>query len=465
MKISIRQSVRLLIRTSIIDLLNRFLSLTGISKAVLASLLVKSWQMLAGALTLILVAHFFTSEEQGYFYTFNSVIGLQIIFEMGLSFVILQFSGHYFASLSWLKLGAIKGDSSNVKKFLLLLNHAVFWYALAAIIMALLLLTAGLYFFSHQKSNLSEISWQLPWIFLVIFTAFNLLCTPSLAAIEGSGQVVNVNRLRLAQGVVSSFLSWILLVLGARLWIAVIPVLVASTTSSYWLLRFFPILIKSVVKVDRAEGKDIFSWKHEVWPMQWRIAISWISGYFIFQLFTPVLFYYHGAVEAGKMGMSIAIATILTSVGFVWMQANSPSLTKLVSNSNWKEFDRTFFQLFMQSSAFVFISIVTIVTCLSLFKGVSILERVLPLLEMIMLLIAFSISHIVGALAYYLRLHKREPFMVLSVIGAIILTASILYFGRIYGARGMVISLLSINVLYGLPTALWLWNKLRREWH
>lgn len=448
-----------------LNVVNRIFIRMGVSKPVLASLLVKSWQMLAGALTLALVALYFSSEEQGYFYTFNSVIGLQIIFEMGLSFVILQFSGHYFANLSWLELGAIKGDSINVKKFHLLLNHALFWYALAAIIMALLLLTAGFYFFSHQKSHLSLISWQWPWIFLVIFTALNLLCTPSLAAIEGGGQVVNVNRLRLAQGVVSSLLSWILLMSGAGLWIAVIPVLVASTTSSYWLMRYFPILMKSVIKADRIEDKNIFSWKNEVWPMQWRIAVSWISGYFIFQLFTPVLFFYHGPAEAGKMGMSIAIATILTSVGFVWLQANSPILTKLVATKNWKEFDSAFFEIFIQSSVFVLIGGVTIVTCLSLFHGIPILERVLPLNEMIMLLIAFAFSHIVGGLAYYLRLHKREPFMVLSVIGALILTVSILYFGRLYGARGMVVSLLSVNVLYGLPTALWLWTKLRREWH
>lgn len=32
------------------------------------------------------------------------------------------------------------------------------------------------------------------------------------------------------------------------------------------------------------------SWKTEIWPLQWRIALSWLSGYFIFQLFTPILF-------------------------------------------------------------------------------------------------------------------------------------------------------------------------------
>ena len=448
-----------------LNVVNSLLIRFGISNAVLASLLYKSWQMLAGALTLLLVARYFSSEEQGYFYTFNSVIGLQIIFEMGLSFVILQFSGHYFSNLSWLESGDIKGDPNDANKFYLLLRHAFLWYAVAAIIMALLLLTIGFYFFNHKESHLIFISWQLPWAFLVIFTSFNLITIPSLAAIEGGGKVVNVNRLRLVQGIVGSLLSWILLIFGAGLWISIVPALISSITSIFWLFKYFPRLMKSAIYANRINDKSIFSWKHEVWPMQWRIAISWISGYFIFQLFTPVLFFYHGPKEAGRMGMSIAIATILTSVGFVWLQANSPILTKLVATKSWKEFDRKFFEIFIQSSVFVLIGGVTIISCLSLFHGIPILERVLPINEMIMLLVAFSLSHIVGGLAYYLRLHKREPFMLLSVIGALILTVSILYFGRLYGARGMVFALLSVNVLYGLPTALWLWTKLRREWH
>ena len=40
------------------------------------------------------------------------------------------------------------------------------------------------------------------------------------------------------------------------------------------------------------------SWKHEIWPFQWRIAVSWMSGYFIFDLINPVAFYFCGPVDA-----------------------------------------------------------------------------------------------------------------------------------------------------------------------
>ena len=437
----------------------------GLNKAVLTSLLAKSWQMLAGALTLFFVAHYFSSAEQGYFYTFNSVLGLQVIFEMGLSFVILQFSGHFFAHLRWGASGRVDGDPVELLKFQLLLRDALLWYTVAACIMAAILIPAGIYFFNQQSTHSLAVNWQMPWICLVVFTAFNLLTVPSLAAIEGGGQVARVNRLKLMQGIVSSTLSWALLIYGVGLWIAVIPMLIAFLSSSYWLGRYFPKLISGAIVSGPYQAQSSFSWKHDVWPMQWRIAISWISGFFIFQLFTPVLFYYHGPLIAGKMGMSISIATVLTSVGFVWLQANSPKLTRLAALKEWKEFDRSFFSIFLQSFVFVLLGGLAIIAVLSRLDGFTFLERVLPLNDMMLLLLAFVISHIIGSLAYYLRLHKREPMMLLSLIGAMILSTGILYFGRSYGAHGMALVLLSVNLFYGLPTTLWLWARLRKAWH
>ena len=85
--------------------------------------------------------------------------------------------------------------------------------------------------------------------------------------------------------------------------------------------------------------------------------------------------------------------------------------------------------------------------------------------DMVYLLTAFALTHVIGALAHYLRVHKREPFMFLSVFGAIQVALAMWYFGRHYGGTGMVASLLVINLVYGLPSALWLWLRLRKTWH
>jgi hypothetical protein len=199
--------------------------------------------------------------------------------------------------------------------------------------------------------------------------------------------------------------------------------------------------------------------------MQWRIAVSWISGYLIFQLFTPILFYYHGPAMAGKMGMSLVIANMLNSVALVWLQANTPVMAQSVARGDWQMLDRVFTQVFWQSVAVSLAGSFLVLAGLKIFSAYPLVQRMLPLSDMVYLLMAFSLSHVIGALAHYLRMHKREPFMFLSVFGAIQVALAMWYFGRLYGSTGMVMSLLLINLVYGLPSALWLWQRLRKAWH
>ena len=59
---------------------------------------------------------------------------------------------------------------------------------------------------------------------------------------------------------------------------------------------------------------------------QWRIAVSWMCGYFIFQLFVPVLFAYRGPLEAGQMGISLSISNVLASVAISWVNTKAARL-------------------------------------------------------------------------------------------------------------------------------------------
>jgi phage-related holin len=55
--------------------------------------------------------------------------------------------------------------------------------------------------------------------------------------------------------------------------------------------------------------------------------------------------------------------------------------------------------------------------------------------------------------------------MFLSVFGAVLVALAMWYFGRFHGSTGMAVSLMVINLVYGLPSALWLWLRLRKTWH
>src|SRR5712664_1842901 len=74
--------------------LSRMTTRLGLTPAVVNSVLTRGWSVLAGPVSLIFVARFLSREEQGFYYTFWSVLGLQIVFELGFSFVISQFASH-----------------------------------------------------------------------------------------------------------------------------------------------------------------------------------------------------------------------------------------------------------------------------------------------------------------------------------------------------------------------------------
>ena len=450
---------------SVRSTIKQIASYAGLNRAIGFSLLAKSWQIIAGPITMLLVAHYFNLTQQGFYYTFSSVLALQVVFELGLAFVITQFASHEFTTLSWGHAGRVYGERAAVDRFHAILRRSIIWYGGVASLMALFVLPAGLYFFSSHDSAGLNVSWQNPWVALVLAASLYLPIIPVLAAIEGSGQVAQVNRLRLIQGIFSSVLTWAAIAGGAGLYAAAVTFIVNVAFGSGWIARTYPILISAIRhRKDEADPSQ-FSWKREIWPMQWRIAVSWISGYFIFQLFTPILFYYHGPAMAGQMGMSLAIANMLNGVALVWLQANTPIMAQSVARGDWQTLDRVFTRIFWQSVTVSLAGSVVVVAGIWIFSSHPLVHRLLPMADMVYLLTAFALTHVIGALAHYLRVHKREPFMFLSVFGAIQVALAMWYFGRHYGSTGMVASLLVINLVYGLPSALWLWLRLRKTWH
>ena len=80
----------------------------------------------------------------------------------------------------------------------------------------------------------------------------------------------------------------------------------------------------------------------EIFPYQWKIALSWISGYFIFQLFNPVLFATEGAVVAGQMGMTLSVLNAVQAFSMSWMNTKVPRLSGLIEMKQYTELDAIF---------------------------------------------------------------------------------------------------------------------------
>lgn len=84
-----------------INIIVKALQFVGVNRAIGYGVLTRMWSALAGPLTILLIATRFSKVEQGFYYTFSSILALQVFFELGLLTVLAQFAAHEFAFLSW----------------------------------------------------------------------------------------------------------------------------------------------------------------------------------------------------------------------------------------------------------------------------------------------------------------------------------------------------------------------------
>jgi hypothetical protein len=410
----------------------------------------------------MLIARFLSPAEQGYYYTFGSLVAMQMVFELGFSFVILQMASHERAQLSISNEYEIAGDPIAHARLASVIQKSVRWYSVAAVLLALTLLPAGVYFFHTHQRGLA-VSWFFPWCLDALMAVLNFQLDPLLSFMEGCGYVASVARLRFVQSLTGSLLAWMALISHHGLFAPSMMLFGMASCSLVWLLtkrKFLFGLLK------HHPGNHRIRWTAEVWPFQWRIAVSWFCGYFIFWLFNPVLFAYRGPVEAGRMGMSLSLANAIMNIAVSWVSTKSAPFGTLIARKEYRQLDQTFFRALWQSTAVSMAGALTawLGTVLLNVENFRFAQRLLDSTSIAMLMVYMITNVIIFAQAYYLRAHKQEVFLANSLVGAVSVTACTLIFGRYYGAKGIVISCCIGNVL-GLVWSTYKFQKYRRLWH
>jgi hypothetical protein len=434
----------------------------GLDRAVGFTVLARFWASSAGLVTVALIARFLSPAEQGYYYTFGSLVAMQMVFELGFSFVILQLASHERAHLSISADYGITGDPTAHARLASVLQKSVRWYSAAAVLLAVTLVPIGLYFF-HTHEQGQSVSWFLPWCLDALMAVLNFQVDPLLSFMEGCGYVADVARLRFAQSVTGSLLAWMALISHHGLFAPSMMLFGMASCSLTWIFTKRRLLL-GLLKY--RPGTNRIRWMEEVWPFQWRIAVSWFCGYFIFWLFNPVLFAFRGPVEAGRMGMSLSLANAIMNIAVSWVSTKSAPFGTFIARKEYRQLDQTFFRALWQSTA------VSVAGALAAWLGTIFLNaqnirfayRLLDPSSIAMLMLLMVTNVIIFAQAFYLRAHKQEVFFVNSVVGAMTVTAFTLFFGKYYGAKGIVASCCFGNIL-GLVWATYKFRKYRRLWH
>ncbi len=454
------------------DLLKKAVSALEVDRATSYGVFTRIWSLFAGVVTILLIARMLSPQEQGFFYMFRSLLAMQIFFELGLTTVLSTFVSHEFITVQWGPGGVITGKDGRPERAFDLLKQSVQWFAIAAVIFCIALTIAGFVMVNHSGRSNVTFPWRAAWLLDVLAAGSFLSLTPFQAFIMGSGEVESINRIWLQGAIFGQVAAWVLFLAGHGLY--AIAALNAGNTCAVvtYMVHHKPALLRQLSKhlAGRAPAPASFtpvSWWHEVWPMQWRIALSWASGYFIFQLFTPVLFYYHGAVIAGQMGMVMAVANSIFAVGMVWVNVKNPAMAMLVASRSWNALDHLLNRLLLRSTlvtmaggAFVLSALIWLNRWHS-----PLATRCLPPWEVGVILMATVINVIVNCLAAYLRSHKEEPLLLVSTLNAVIQGGATWYFGMRYSSAGMSVGYFVVCIVYMLPAVVWVWRSYREKFH
>lgn len=438
----------------------------GLDRAIAFTVLARFWSAAAGIGTVLLITHFLSPAEQGYYYTFWSLVALQIVFELGFSFVILQLAAHERAQLTFLLDGSIEGNAIAHARLASILQKCVRWYSVAAAIMLVCILPTGLYFFAtHQHGNTS-IAWKFPWCLLIVAVTITFQIDPVFSFIEGCGSVAQVARMRLSQALCGSLLAWTALALHRGLFAPAMLIIGQATMGLIFLLTGpRRKMIKHLLTYKVQE--HFIEWRTEIWPFQWRIAISWLCGYFIYQLFNPVLFAYQGPVVAGQMGMSLNIAASIGAVAMAWINTKASPFGTLVARGEIEKLDAIFFRTLWQSTTLLICGASAFLLVLIVAGGhfPKLASRVLPPWAFALLLFTTVMNHIVFSEALYLRAHKQEPFLIQAVAVAIMLGCATWFLGKYVGAGAVTVGYSLIGGLFGIASGTYIFLTKRREWH
>jgi hypothetical protein len=439
--------------------------LVGLDRSIAWTVAGRGWASVSGLISVLLVAHFLSPVEQGFYYTFGSVVAAQVFFELGLTSVLLHTASHEGGYLHW-ENGVLVGEEVALGRLSTLFQRALIWYAVAAILVVLCLVPGGFYFFLRHQGTNTSLHWRSPWIILVFGTAANLLLSPAVTLFEGVGLVSQVAALRFRQTLLSSFILWTTLLFRKGLLAAAVGVCTQAVVVAVWLGLQKRHAILSLLR-HRPQPHACISWGKEVWPFQWRIAISWLSGYFIFQAFNPILFAYCGPVEAGRMGMSMTICTAISVLGLSWVNTKAAPFGQWIARKDYALLDKVFFRALLQSSILVctiyFIFGATIFWAQS--RGNHLSLRVLPIGALSMILVASTLNHFVNAQAIYLRSHKREVLMPSAILGGVatlLLTKSL---APRYGSLGVSAGYLLSSTVFGFFLVSYIFIRSRKTWH
>ncbi len=420
---------------------------------------------LAGApITLYLAATRLPPNEQGWYFVAINIVAFAQLCELGLGTIIVQFASHEWGRLRWGRSGGLEGDPSARDSVVALLVTATRWFGGAALVLFLIAGLGGTLIFGGNLSG-SRVAFAIFWCGFVSVTALYLLLIPFICVSEGCGDLLAVQRMRAWQAAAILVALWTGIIASGPLAAAWLAATAQLIVAAIWLFTRHRGLLRAPRSLPALllDGVKGLAKRYRV--EQARSAQLWIALWVAPQLLAPVLLRIRGGDEAGRLGVTLAVATAPLTLAIAWLHGRYPSFGAMVAEGRTREFD-ALARRATREAASVFVA-----ACVAVTGAVLLLPYVLPTFAMRFLpplsLIALMAGNLAGlllqAMAGWLRAFRDEGISAPIVGGAAAVVVSSAVAGSLGGANLMSAVFALSSLLIAVPLAGAHFFRVRKE--
>jgi hypothetical protein len=258
-----------------------------------------------------------------------------------------------------------------------------------------------------------------------------------------------VAKIRIVQNTVGSCFAWTSLIFGAGLYSLAMMNGVVTMVAISWLFFFRKSFIVNILRSYSLTYN--VNWKKEILPYQWRVALSYFSGYFSNQALIPLAFILIGPIESGQMGLSFALTWALLSISLSWVNTKAPTLGLLFSSNKKNEAYRLFIPALRNSTIIVVLGSAIIIGLKFFLDYIEspLSLRMIEIWPLLILLLTTVLNNIIFSISIYLRADKTDPTMPMMVVLSSLTLVFSYALAEKFGVMGILSAYLTVTFFVG----------------
>lgn len=432
--------------------LSRLAEKLQIDRPLIYALTARSWQAMAGPLTMVFLIKTLTLSEQGVYYALSSIMSIQLFFELGLLNILISQAGHHHSGL--LQATNDQERARSGRRLSQLISASQQWFVVAAL---LFMGSAVLFGWRSLSDKVTTIDWWLPLLALSGLAAATVALSPRIAILEGTGHRENVYRTRLFQMISGAVVVWITLLLGFKVWALV----ASAAVQMFFVFYLTQVAYRDFFVSHRFQSTEFsntstdseWSWIKEVLPLQWRIALISIVYHAATQFFTVIVLRFHDEQEAGRLGMTLSATGAIQGMSLAWVHTKFSLVSALHGSGQREQAGILWRQSAVVSTILLVAAMVTavgIVASLPL-AGRGWENRFIAPWQMLVLGLGCLANHLIALQSFYVLSRKGRPFLMAALVGFTSTGVAVVLGGYGYSTTGIVWGYALTTALITLP--------------